>query len=145
MSLGAESGIFIETGIAALLFAVTFLAGNRVYPLRSVIRDRRSIVSFGSGMSAAYVFVHVMPELHGLRRSFAESVSMPLRYEGMSVYFLALIGFLTFYGLEHRRARLRRTAEAGQNGNTVTLTKNRATLGLKRFCQEKQARQASLV
>jgi hypothetical protein len=42
-----------------------------------------------------------MPELHGLRRSFAESVSVTLRYEGMAVYFVALVGFLTFYGLEH--------------------------------------------
>lgn len=98
-------------------FAATFLAGNHVHPLRCVIQDRRSIVSFGSGMSAAYVFIHVMPETHGLHRSFAESVSVPLRYEGMAVYFVALIGFLTFYGLEHRRARLRRrTGEAEQVG-----------------------------
>lgn len=32
----------------------------------------------------------------------------------MAVYFVALVGFLTFYGLEHRRSRLR-TAEAGQS------------------------------
>jgi hypothetical protein len=35
----------------------------------------------------------------------------------MAVYFAALIGFLTFYGLEHRRPRLRRrTGKAGQDG-----------------------------
>lgn len=96
MSLGPESGRFIETGIAVLLFAATFLAGNRVHPLRAMIRDRRSIVSFGSGMSAAYVFVHVMTELHGLRRSFAESVSMILRYVhgGLLCRFSRLSDFL---------------------------------------------------
>jgi hypothetical protein len=106
----------IETGAAALLFATTFLTGGRVHPLRALIRDRRSIISFGAGMSAAYVFVHVMPELHGVRRAFVESVSVPLRYEGMAIYFLALVGFLVFYGLDHLRAHLRETDEAGQAG-----------------------------
>jgi hypothetical protein len=111
-----ESTAIMETGAAALLFAATFLVGGRVHPFRSWIRDRRSLVSFGAGMSVAYVFVYLMPELHGARRAFAESVSMPLRYEGMAIYFLALAGFLVFYGLDHLRVRLHETAEAGQAG-----------------------------
>jgi hypothetical protein len=67
-------------------------------------------------MSAAYVFVHLMPELHGVRRAFTESVSAPLRYEGMAIYFFALVGFLVFYGLDHLRARLRRSAGAEEYG-----------------------------
>jgi hypothetical protein len=108
----------LETGAAVLLFAVIFLVGGRVHPLRGVVRDRRSLISFAAGMAAAYVFVHVMPELHGARRAFAESlesVSVVLRYEGMAIYFLALVGFLVFYGLDHLRARLRaRADEAGE-------------------------------
>ena len=107
----AETGALVETGAAALLFAATFLAGGRVHPLRALIQDRRSIISFGAGMSAAYVFVHLMPELHGVRGAFAESVSVHLPFEGMAVYFVALIGFLAFYGLDHLRARLREVAE----------------------------------
>jgi hypothetical protein len=34
----------------------------------------------------------------------AESVSVPLRYEGMAVYFIALTGFLAFYGPRAVRA-----------------------------------------
>jgi hypothetical protein len=110
-----ETKTIIETGTAALLFAAAFLVGGRVRPIRALI-DPRSLISFGAGMSAAYVFVYLMPEMHGARRAFAESVSITLRYEGMSIYFLALVGFLVFYGLEHLRARLRENAEERQVG-----------------------------
>ena len=94
----------------------TFLVGGRVHPLRALVRDRRSIISFGAGMSIAYVFVHLMPELHSVRGAFAESVSAPLPYEGMAIYFLALVGFLVFYGLDHLRAHLREPAGEEQTG-----------------------------
>ena len=98
----------LVTGAAALLFAATFIFGDRVRPMRALFRDERSAISFSAGVPTAYVFVHVMPELHDARRAFAESVS--LRYEGMSIYFVALVGFLVFYGLDHLRKRLRDTA-----------------------------------
>ena len=116
-----EANVIIETGAAALLFSATFLVGNQVHPFQSLIRDRRSIISFGAGMAAAYVFVHVMPELHGARHAFAESVSVSLRYDGMAIYFLALVGFLVFYGLDNLRAHLRKTTEERQTGLTFKL------------------------
>ncbi len=91
----------LATAAAASLFAAVFLAGGHVHPLRAVVRDRRTLVSFAAGASAAYVFVHLMPELHGARERFAKSVSIELQYEGMAIYFLALLGFLVFYGLDH--------------------------------------------
>jgi len=114
-------GAIFETGAAALVFAATFLVGGRVHPFRSLIRDRRSILSFGAGMSAAYVFVHVMPELHDARRAFVESVSTTLRYEGMAIYFIALLGFLLFYGLEHQSNRLRSSGAEGAVGPAFKL------------------------
>jgi len=114
-------GAIIETGAAALLFAAAFLVGGRVHPFRSLIRDRRSMLSFGAGMSAAYVFVHVMPELHDARHAFVESVSMTLRYEGMAIYFIALLGFLLFYGLEHQSNRLRDAGAEGEVGPAFKL------------------------
>ena len=45
-------------------------------------------------MSAAYVFVHLMPEMHAAREALVESASQPLRHEGMAVYFVGLVGFL---------------------------------------------------
>jgi hypothetical protein len=101
----------VATGAAAVLFAGTFLCGGRVYPLRSLVRDRRSLISFSSGIATAYVFVHVMPELASMRREFAESASMPLRYGGIAIYLVAMIGFLLYYGLD----RLHRHLQEGEN------------------------------
>jgi hypothetical protein len=96
--------MLLETGAAVALFAATFLAGGRMHPLRLFTADRRSAISLGAGMSAAYVFVHVLPELQEARGTLAKA--MELRYEGMAVYFLAMVGFLCFYGLDHLRAHV---------------------------------------
>jgi hypothetical protein len=101
-----------ETTLSALLFAAVFLFGGQLHPLRWLNVDRRAIVSFGAGMAAAYVFVHLMPELAGAREAFASSASIALRYEGMAIYFLALIGFLLFYALEHMRRRMQEGGES---------------------------------
>jgi len=115
-----ETSEILVTGAAALLFAVVFLVGGQVHPFRKLV-DRRSIVSFSAGMSVAYVFVHLMPELHEVRDSFAESMSVPLRYQGVAIYFFALIGFLVFYGLDHLRARLRESEAKEEAGPAFRL------------------------
>lgn len=107
---------YLETGAGALLFAAVFLMDGRLHPLQALVRDRRSIVSFSAGMATAYVFVHVMPELSGVRRSFVTSMTAPLPYEGMGIYFIALLGFLVFYGLDHLRSRLRNGTNAERSG-----------------------------
>lgn len=115
------STIMLETGFAALLFAATFLVGGRVNPLRGVVRDRRSMLSFGAGMSAAYVFVKLIPELTAVRLGFVESIGSPLPFAGMAIYFVALMGFLSFYGLDHLRARLRDAPATRQSGFSFRL------------------------
>jgi hypothetical protein len=111
-----ETTEILETGVAMLLFATTFLAGNLVHPLQGLIRDRRSIISFGAGISVAYVFVYAIPELCSVRRTFTAAVSMTLPYGGMVVHFLALVGFLVFYDLDHLSRRLKEAAKAGGAG-----------------------------
>jgi hypothetical protein len=111
----------LETGLAALLFAATFLVGGRVHPLRALVRDRRSILSFGAGMSAAYVFVKLIPELVAVRLGFVEAVGKPLPFAGMAIYFVALVGFLSFYGLDHLRARFKEESSAQQSGFSFRL------------------------
>jgi len=111
----------VASGLAALLFAATFLGGDRVHPFHSLIRDRRTVISIGAGIAIAYVFVHAMPELSDARRVFAASVSRPLRYEGMAIYFFSLVGFLVFYGLDHLRKRLRRAGDPGRAGTAFKI------------------------
>jgi hypothetical protein len=102
-----HASLVLESGTAVALFALMFLVGGRIHPVKSLVHDRRTVISFGAGMTAAYVFVHLLPELHGARKRFAETAWVELRHEGASIYFLALVGFLAFYGLDHLRARLR--------------------------------------
>jgi len=78
----------VESGIAALIFALVFLGGGWAVALRKRKIDPHIITSFSAGMSAAYVFVFAMPEL-----SHAEHVLVRA-----SAYYVALAGFLTFYG-----------------------------------------------
>lgn len=98
----------LETGLAVLLFAAAFLWGSRFHPLRRWVRDRRTMLSFGGGMAAAYMFVHVMPELNTARHAFAEAMTDWVRFEGASIYFVALVGFLVFYALDHLQLSHRR-------------------------------------
>jgi len=111
----------IETGVAALLWGAIFLIGGGAHRAYALVPDRRSVMSFSAGMSVAYVFVHMMPELHDVRRSFAESTPVSLGYEGGESYFLALLGFLTFYGLDKLCARLRETGTRGWVGTAFRL------------------------
>lgn len=107
MSAALDDVALAQTGLAALLFALVFAFGGGLHPLRRLVRDRRSIVSFSAGMSAAYVFVHLMPELHSAREAMLDAASMPLRFEGLSIYIVALVGFIGFYGLDHLKVQLR--------------------------------------
>ena len=106
MTAGWQASELVATGLAALALAGVLLAGGRLHPLSAVTRDQRKRVSFCAGMAAAYVFVHVMPELQGVRLVLVESASVPTRFEGMVIYAVALIGFMTFYGLDHLRKQV---------------------------------------
>lgn len=103
---------FLETGIAATLFALAFVFGSRFNPLKSVLHDTRGIVSFSAGMASAYVFVHVMPELHGSEAVVAKEFDETARIGGAWVYLCALLGFLVFYGIDHMHTRLRQPSAA---------------------------------
>ena len=99
-----EAANLLETGLAALLLAAAFVVGERTRILGRLLGPR-SFTSFGGGMAAAYVFLHVMPELHGARHAFTEAAAMALPYEGKAIYYLALAGFLSFYGIRHFHTR----------------------------------------
>jgi hypothetical protein len=106
----------VETGAASLLWAAIFQCGGKVSPPRALLPKPGTITSLGAGMSIAYVFVHMMPELQATRHAFVASSPMELPYEGMGVYFLALVGFLAFYGLDYVRASLHETTAGARGG-----------------------------
>ena len=96
-----QTELTIESAAAAVLFSAVFLVVGPLHPMRWLVREERTAVSFGAGVAIAYVFVHVMPELSSARHAFSESTSLPVRYDGMSIFYVSLIGFLLFYGLDH--------------------------------------------
>jgi hypothetical protein len=117
-----QTELNLESAAAALLFCAIFLLVGKVRPFRRLVREERSAISFGAGVATAYVFVHVMPELNSARRAFAESTSLSLRYEGMSIFYVSLVGFVLFYGLDHLRKRLHQATAKQRVGNAFLIS-----------------------
>jgi len=95
---GGQSAL--STFAVALLFAAIFLLGGRAARFWER-RGHGRFLSFATGISVAYVFVHVLPvlsairELHtGLPDEFHKT------FPEYSVYLWAMAGFLVFDGLE---------------------------------------------
>ncbi|MFC6904293.1 hypothetical protein [Halalkalicoccus tibetensis] len=88
---------------ACALAGVHLLAGR----LRGLDRvPRRRWLSASGGVSVAYVFVHMLPELNEHQRAI-EDVGLFAGFLDRHVYLVALVGFGTFYGLERLAQRSR--------------------------------------
>ena len=77
---------------------------------------RPSLLSLGSGVSVAYVFVHLLPEVASVERPVVHGEHALFPHE-VPVYLLALAGFVAFYGLEHVA---RRWGTHGEEGTEPT-------------------------
>jgi hypothetical protein len=93
------------TGLAALALAIVHVLSPR---LRFLDRTPRSIwLSAAGGVSVAYVFVHLLPEIARLQEEAvaerAEGAGAWLAETGL--YLAALAGLVTFYGLERMAKR----------------------------------------
>jgi hypothetical protein len=96
----------IATLVAALVLALVHLMGVRLPFLRS--EPRSSTLSLAGGVSVAYVFVHLLPELAESQRVVAETEWQVLAFLEHHAYLVALLGLATYYALErgvrqHRR------------------------------------------
>lgn len=84
------------------LCAVHLFSGR----LRFLEATPRSVwLSIAGGVSVAYVFVHLIPELAEHQEILAEAVGAGFAFLERHVYLVSLIGLATFYGLE-RAARV---------------------------------------
>ena len=83
MSLDAISDQW-EILLIALILGATHVIGPRVFGFRNAQTN-----AFGGGLSVAYVFLHLIPSLDS-----SDDVVGP------RVYFVALLGFVVFYGLD---------------------------------------------
>jgi hypothetical protein len=89
-----------ETAIATFLFALIFLFGNRLEGVLGF--SRRRVISAAAGVSIAYVFMRMLPELNEAGRAFVDATAhRTLPFPELRIYTSALLGFILFYGLEH--------------------------------------------
>jgi hypothetical protein len=90
--------ILFLSGIFAIALALVHIFAGK---LRFLEATPRSIwLSFASGVSVAYVFVHILPELSKAQQTVTKAVGEALAFLEHHVYLLALLGLAVFYGLE---------------------------------------------
>lgn len=91
----------LGSAAAALALAIVHVTAGRLRFVDAI--PRSGWLSAAGGVSVAYVFVHLLPEL-GRRR---EEMAARGLGEGLAVYICALAGLVTYYALE-RAVRARR-------------------------------------
>jgi zinc transporter ZupT len=100
----------VLTFIGAVALALVHVAAGSVVHLRDQLRGRW--LSLAGGVSVAYVFIHVLPELsHG--QEIIEELDILTRLE-YDVFVMALAGLATFYGLEQAAKRNEQTGARRQ-------------------------------
>lgn len=107
--------------VAALVLAVVHLLGGKMRFLAGV--PRNAWLSAFGGISVAYVFVHLLPELAEGQETIegeqsAQGATAPLLdFLEHHVYVMALLGLIVFYAIEQRSLASRREqhARAGED------------------------------
>ncbi|MEO8740344.1 MAG: hypothetical protein ABI537_11675 [Casimicrobiaceae bacterium] len=107
--------------VAALIFAGVYLASGWLGSSAAGERfwARRRYLSAAAGISVAYIFVDVLPELELQRQVVVNAAAdAQLLFAEQRIYILALLSFVVMYGLEHmvlvQRESRRDTVAAGE-------------------------------
>jgi hypothetical protein len=103
----------MNTGIFTFVLATIHLFAGQLKFLKHKPRSRG--FSFGSGVSVAYVFIHILPELSQAQEKLQNGVN--ISFLEHHVYLVALGGLTVFYGLE-RFAMI--TRPRNRNANVTT-------------------------
>jgi zinc transporter ZupT len=102
--------------VIVLLFAAVHILGKGMVFLQST--PRSAWLSLAGGVSVAYVFVHLLPELAEHQETFRrETEHRPGPLAGMEshTYLIALLGLAVFYGLDRlARTSARQEERAGR-------------------------------
>lgn len=106
--------LWISLAAAAGLAVVHLVAGKLRF-LEVIPRSRW--LSFASGISVAYVFLHLLPALEEAQHELARWLGPELAFTRHHVYLLALVGLTVFYGLERaaEESRRRRREAVGED------------------------------
>lgn len=86
--------------VGALVLALTYILGDRLERFVESLGHCRW-TSFAAGVSTAYVFVEVMPELSLHNQAVVEIVGQHPLFGEQRIHGLALLSFVVLYGLDH--------------------------------------------
>lgn len=105
--------VWMQLAAVTALMLVHLFGGRARLMHRST---RRGWISLFGGMSIAYVFVHVFPELQSAQQALRDAG--PLAFIEHHAYLVALLGLICWYGLEQmaRRAQPRPPPDASGRG-----------------------------
>ena len=87
--------IFLS-GLCAIALALIHLYSGRLRFLEQLPRSRW--LSMAGGVSVAYVFVHLLPDLNQHQETISDTGAF--KFMEHHVYLMALVGLTVFYGLE---------------------------------------------
>lgn len=109
--------LLILSGLLAVCLALVHIFSGK---LRFLDVTPRSIwLSGASGVSVAYVFVHILPELSESQETINRVLDEGLAFLEHHVYLIALLGLAVFYGLERAAEVSRqRNRKAGEGDVT---------------------------
>ena len=105
------------TALLAVGLAAIHLYSGRMRFLDVLPRSRW--LSAAGGISVAYVFVHLLPDLAEEQETIREAAGEGFNFLEYHVYLVALIGLAAFYGLERSaKTSRRRKRSAGDEDST---------------------------
>lgn len=101
--LQSDTGLALLAGVLAIALALVHLFARNMRTLSTIPRSRW--LSFSSGVSVAYVFIHILPDLSEAQETIHQTldettVNQSLSFLEHHIYLMALLGISVFYGLE---------------------------------------------
>jgi hypothetical protein len=110
--------------VVAAVIAAVHVVAPRLWADR--LDARSPVLSIAGGVSVAFVFVHLLPELSTTQAEVEDTQGL-LPYLERHVYLLALLGMVVFYGL--RSASRRRRADGRDGSGLAALWASLAVFG----------------
>ncbi|MBE9198483.1 MULTISPECIES: hypothetical protein [unclassified Nodularia (in: cyanobacteria)] len=107
----------MNTGFLAIALATIHLFSGKLRFLKNTSHSRW--FSFSSGVSVAYVFIHILPELSQAQITLLSRVSKGWHFLEDHVYFVALLGITVFYGLERFAKTSRQRSQKTRNADVT--------------------------
>lgn len=111
--------ILFLSGLFAIALALVHLLAGRLRFLETT--PRNIWLSFASGVSVAYVFVHILPELSHAQETVTGVMGEAMLFLEHYVYLLALLGLAAFYGLERAALVSRQRNQRAGKGDVTEM------------------------